>query len=498
MSPLFPLIIIPLLAALFIAVGANPRTTSLGAAFLNLILSIFLFARYDIHAAGWQFVSEWHVVPALGINLILGADGLSLTMLLLSTLVTFSALWVAPKVDKQEGLYYICLLFISAGVIGAFSSLDVLFLYSIHELALIPTFILIGIWGSGDRQAAAWKATIYLGAGSFVLLIGILALYLSMPTATDVPRTFDLRVMNDMARSGALQPASWIYLLLLVGFGTLVSLFPFHSWAPSAYASDPPPDAMLHAGVLKKFGLYGLIRLALPFFPEAVHQYGPLLLILLIGNIGYIGYVTVAQKRLDWTVGYSSVMHMGYIFLGLVSAVVISSGTTLGVNIIGLNGAMMLMFAHGLSVAAAFALCGEIRQRTGTLDYSELGGLAKVLPTMGILFGFVSMASVGLPGFANFAGEVLAFFGAASSVHTYGLIMILAIIVGVWGVVVSAIYMLRAYRSIFWGPLAARWESLADISSTARYSVILLLIPLMIAGFYPPFILKMVGTVLPH
>ena len=283
MSPLFPLIIIPLLASLFIAVGANPRNTSLGAAFLNLILSIFLFARYDLHEAGWQFVSEWHVVGSLGINLILGADGLSLTMLLLSTVVTFSALWVAPKVDKQEGLYYICLLFISAGVIGAFSSLDVLFLYSFHELALIPTFILIGIWGSGDRQAAAWKATIYLGAGSFVLLIGILALYLSMPNSIDAPRTFDLRVMNDMARTGALQPASWIYLLLLVGFGTLVSLFPFHSWAPSAYASAPPPAAMLHAGVLKKFGLYGLIRLALPFFPGAVHQYGPLLVILLIG-----------------------------------------------------------------------------------------------------------------------------------------------------------------------------------------------------------------------
>ena len=205
----------------------------------------------------------------------------------------------------------------------------------------------------------------------------------------------------------------------------------------------------------------------------------------------------MAQKRLDWTVGYSSVMHMGYIFLGLVSAVVIS-GTTIGVNIIGLNGAMMLMFAHGLSVAAAFALCGEIRQRTGTLDYSELGGLAKVLPTLGILFGFVAMASVGLPGFANFAGEVLAFFGATYSVPTYGPIMILAIIVGVWGVVVSAIYMLRAYRSIFWGPIATRWETLSDISSTARYSVILLLIPLMIAGFYPPFILKMVSTVLPH
>jgi NADH-quinone oxidoreductase subunit M len=476
MSPLFLLIVLPLIAALFIAVGANPRRTALGAAFANLVLSIVLFARYDLHEGGWQFISEWHVVPHLGINLILGADGLSLTMLLLSTLVTFSALWIAPKIEKQEGLYYISLLFISAGVIGAFSSLDILFLYSFHELALIPTFILIGIWGSGDRQAAAWKATIYLGAGSFVLLIGILALYLSMPAEL---RTFDLRQLHSLAASGNFQPVSWIYLILLVGFGTLVSLFPFHSWAPAAYASAPAPAAMLHAGVLKKFGLYGLIRIAMPFFPEAIQQYNWLLTLLLIGNIGYIGYVTVAQKRLDWTVGYSSVMHMGYIFLGLAS-----------LNLIGFGGAAILMFAHGLSVAAAFALCGEIRQRTGTLDYSELGGLAKAVPVLGLLFGFVTMASVGLPGFANFAGEVMVFFGATA----YGPIMIPAIIVGVWGVVISAIYMLRAYRNIFWGPISERWEALTDIGVTARYSVILLLIPLMVVGFYPQLILKMIGS----
>jgi NADH-quinone oxidoreductase subunit M len=364
-------------------------------------------------------------------------------------------------------------------VIGAFSSLDVLFLYSFHELALIPTFILIGIWGSGDRQAAAWKATIYLGTGSFILLIGLLALYLSIPAPM---RTFDLRQLDQMAASGAFHPASWIYLILLVGFGSLVSLFPFHSWAAPAYACAPAPAAMLHAGVLKKFGLYGLIRIALPLFPEAMARYAPLLLLLLIGNILYIGYVTVAQKRLDWTIGYSSVMHMGYIFLGLAS-----------LNIIGINGAAILMFAHGLSVAAAFALCGEIRRRTGTLEYSELGGLAKVTPVLGVLFGFAAMASVGLPGFANFAGEILVFFGATAS----GPLMIPAVIAGVWGVVISAIYMLRAYRNIFWGPIAARWESVTDIDRVARWSVILLLVPLMIAGFYPQLILKMVGTALP-
>jgi NADH-quinone oxidoreductase subunit M len=480
MSPLFLLILFPLIACLLIMVGANPRRTALGAAILNLLLTVVLFARYDQHAGGWQFVSDWHILPKLGVNLTLGADGLTLVMLLLSTLVTLSALWVAPKIEKREGLYYVCLLFISAGVIGAFASLDVLFLYSFHELALIPTFLLIGIWGSGDRQAAAWKATIYLGLGSFILLIGLVALYLSMPAEI---RTLDLRQLDQLAAAGIFRPSAWIYLILLVGFGSLVSLFPFHSWAPPAYACAPAPAAMLHAGVLKKFGLYGLIRIALPLFPEAMHDFNGLLLLLLIGNILYIGYVTVAQKRLDWTIGYSSVMHMGYIFLGLAA-----------LNIIGINGAMILMFAHGLSVAAAFALCGEIRRRTGTLEYSELGGLAKATPVLGLLFGFAAMASVGLPGFANFAGEVLVFFGATA----YGPVMVIPVIVAVWGVVISAIYMLRAYRNVFWGPIAGRWEALADITPSARWSVIFLLAPLMIAGFYPQLITKMVETALPR
>jgi NADH-quinone oxidoreductase subunit M len=473
-------IVLPLLASVLIMVGASPRPTAILSSVLVLAASAALFLGYDQHAGGWQFVSEWKILPKLGINMTLGADGLTLTMLLLAALVTLSAVWIAPKVEKHEGLYYVSLLFISAGVIGAFASLDILFLYSFHELALIPTFLMIGIWGSGDRQAAAWKATIYLGLGSFVLLIGLIALYISIPAGM---RTLDIRELDKLVSTGAFHPSAVIYPVLLVGFGSLVSLFPFHSWAPPAYACAPAPAAMLHAGVLKKFGLYGLIRIALPLFPDAIQAFNGLLLLLVIGNILYIGYVTVSQKRLDWTIGYSSVMHMGYIFLGLAS-----------LNLLGASGAAILMFAHGLSVAAAFALCGEIRRRTGTLEYAELGGLAKATPVLGLLFGFAAMASVGLPGFANFAGEVLVFFGAAAA----GPVMILPVVVAVWGVVISAIYMLRAYRWVFWGPIAERWESLTDIGASAKWAVILLLVPLMVAGFYPQFILRMVGTALPR
>jgi NADH-quinone oxidoreductase subunit M len=404
-------------------------------------------------------------------------------MLLLTTLVSFASIAIAPK-ERFPSLFYSSLLLVSGGLIGAFSSIDAFFLYGFHEIALIPVFIMIGVWGSGDRQAAAWKATLYLGAGSFVVLLGIIALYLSAPSGL---RTFDIRLMAEMSQTGISHPSSSIYLLFLFGFGTLVSLFPFHSWAPTTYSSAPPSTAMLHAGVLKKFGLYGLLRLAMPIFPEAVSTFSTLLLVLLTFNLLYIGYVTMAQKRLDATLSYSSVMHMGYIFLGLAS-----------MNMISLNGAALLMFAHGISVAALFALCGALRRRTGTLEYQELGGLATNMPLFSVLFGFAAMASLGLPGFGNFAGELLVFFGAAAAVimeHSSAALFI-ALIAAVWGVVLSAIYMLRAYRAIFFGTPCSHKEpfSLSNLTPWEYGSVILLIAVLITVGVYPQLILHLVNT----
>src|ERR1019366_6885103 len=223
-------------------------------------------------------------------------------------------------------------------------------------------------------------------------------LYQSVPVAS---RSFDIRTLQEAAGQIAPEAQRHIYLLLLIGFGILVSLFPFHTWAPEAYASAPAPAAMLHAGVLKKFGLYGLLRLALPLVPAGVSYWTSLLVILLLCNIIYIGLVTIAQKKLDWMLGYSSVMHMGYIFLGIASA-----------NLLGVTGAAILMFAHGLSIALLFAIAGEVRKRTNTMVLSDLGGLAKVMPLAGLAFGFGAFAAIGLPGFANFAAEVMIFFGA--------------------------------------------------------------------------------------
>ena len=224
--------------------------------------------------------------------------------------------------------------------------------------------MLIGIWGHGDdRVAAAWKITIYLAVGSFILLVGLVGLYVNLPAAD---RTFDLTKLAALSHPLSHQIQVWVFPLVLLGFGTLISLFPFHTWAPSAYATAPTPATMLHAGVLKKFGLYGLIRIAVPLLPDGMHHWMSVLLVLLAGNILYVGFVTIAQKRLDLMLGYSSVMHMGYIFLGISS-----------LNLIGLTGAATLMFAHGLSIAVLFAVAGEVRARAGPRRMAALGGLAR-------------------------------------------------------------------------------------------------------------------------
>jgi NADH-quinone oxidoreductase subunit M len=492
-SPLLYLILVPVAAAGLILLGAAPRRTAILAATVNFLLFLGLAAFFKTAEIGFQFVSSAPVIPQLGISFTLGADGLSMVMLFLSAIVTLAAVWVAREPVANPRWFYACILFISAGVIGAFASVDLMFFYMFHELALIPTFLLIGIWGSGDRQAAAWKATVYLATGSFILLLGLVGLYLIQP---ENARTWDLRAIIDMADAGAIPDSPVVYLLLLVGFGILVSLFPFHTWAPQAYACAPSPASMLHAGVLKKFGLYGLIRIAAPVLPESVQQFVPLLLALLVCNILYVGYVTIAQRKLDLMLGYSSVMHMGYIFLGFAA-----------LNEISLTGSSLMLLSHGLTVAALFALCGEIRERTGTLDFSELGGIARATPRLGLAFGFAAMASVGLPGFVGFASELMVFFGSfvggQSLMGSSGGVEIfrfnafqIATICAVWGIVISAIYMLRACRRIFMGPLPERWSGLADLSGLPRAAVWLLIAAMLVFGFFPQILVNLVTPAL--
>ena len=474
MTVLSLIILLPIVNALAIMLGAPARRSALLAVWAQLALTLFAVLGYNRAVGGLQFQSTWTVAAEWGLSLKLGADGLSLVMLLLTALVTVAAVHVSPRIEKREGLFYACILLIDAGAAGAFASFDLFFFYAFHELALIPTFLLIGIWGHGQRHAAAWRITVYLAIGSIILLVGLAKLYLAYPVGA---RTFDMVLM---LKNRALIPAAaqgGIYIWLLVGFGVLVSLVPFHSWAPGAYASAPTPAAMLHAGVLKKFGLYGLLRVAVPLLPEGAKEWAHLLLVLLVLNILYIGLVTIAQKRLDMMLGYSSVMHMGYVFLGIAAG-----------NAVGLSGAALLMLGHGLSIAALFAVCGYLRQSSPTVAFTDFGGIAKTAPFLGYAFGMAAFASIGLPGFVNFAGEIMVFFGAFGSAPQPGTLSFsgiqIATICGLWGVVISAVYMLRAYRQMFMGEGAGA-NVVADPAPMIRWALILLLVALLIGGVWP-------------
>src|SRR6201993_724845 len=465
----------PIVAAVLIMVGAPARKTALVAAVLTFAAALFLAASFGYGQPDFQYVSSFTISPEWRLSFTTGIDGLSLIMVLLASIVTLTAVWFAGNIEKYQNAFYACLLFISGGAIGAFASIDLFFFYAFHELALIPTFLLIGIWGSGNCVAAAWKITIYLAIGSFILLLGLILLYQSFPAST---RSFDIRALTAAAGLGQIgaDAQRHVYLLLLIGFGILISLFPFHTWAPEAYASAPAPAAMLHAGVLKKFGLYRLLRLAIPLLPEGSRHWAGLLVVLLLGNIIYVGLVTIAQKRLDWMLGYSSVMHMGYIFLGIASF-----------SVLGMTGAAVLIFAHGLSIALLFGIAGELRKRTGSLAFDELGGLARIMPFAGLAFGLGVFASIGLPGFANFAGEILIFFGAFRNGWEIGRLHVfqIATILALWGVVISTVYMLRAYRKTFMGTIRERWLQLPDLGPALRVPITLLVAALLCYGFFP-------------
>lgn len=492
MSSLEIIIFIPFLAALAIWLGAPARLTAVVASTVNLLWVIVLAVRFPAFksATDLAFVNKHVVLDNPAIAFAVGADGVSMIMALLTVLVTFAAIW--QIVDKPS-MYHISSLLISGGALGAFLCTDLFFIYAFHEVALIPTFLMIGIHGRAEKEqrlAVAWKTTIYLGAGSLVLLAGLVWAVIEFSGGGKL--TFDLVALRAQAASSPLPAAAQapLFFLLLVGFGTLVSLFPFHSWAAPAYATAPTPVAMLHSGVLKKFGLYGLFRIALPLLPSGaqVPWVQQALLLMLLGNILVVGLVTLHQKRLDDMLANSSVMHMGYLFLGL------AAGTEIAVK-----GSMLLMFAHGVSIALLFAICGRMRNQLGTLEMAKLGGIGSHAPFLTVVFAFGAFASIGLPGLANFAGEVMIFMGAFANgnssstlIPAQGLTALhWTVILALWGVVISAVYMLRGYRAIFQGtPQTGLFMS--DPASGQWLPLVLLAAVLLAVGCFPSLLLDLI------
>jgi NADH-quinone oxidoreductase subunit M len=426
------------------------RAVAVLATFISMLLAVKMFCQFVTSHAGYQFEQQIPWVESLGISYHVGVDGINLGLILMGAIVAFAAACCSFEIKSREKEFYILLLVMSGGILGAFASLDLFFFYFLHELALVPTFIMIGVWGRGERKNyATFQITLYLSAGALIALIGLIALYLQSGA-----NTFDIPTLTKFihgtpennytdAHPLATNAQNFIFPLLLFGFGILVSLWPFHTWAPLGYGSAPSPTAMLHAGVLKKFGLYGLIRIALPLLPQAAQHWMQVLAWLCLGNILYVGWVAMRQKDLNLLIGNSSVAHMGFIFLGIAS-----------LNLIGVTGAVVIMIAHGFLAALTFALSGYIYQRTGTLEMGELGGLLRKLPFIGTALLMAALAGCGL---------------------------------ALWGaLMIGALYMLRAMRNVLHGPLPEKWSGIPDAAHVWRkLPYALLLASLLVFGCFP-------------
>lgn len=472
MSILTYILGLPLLAAIVLAfvprkLRVVPQAVAVGVTLVSAVLAVVMFIRFQAGAEGYQFVQQMPWVSALGISYHVGVDGINVGLVLLGAIVAFAAACVSVEIKEREKEFYILLLVMTGGILGAFASLDLFWFYFFHELALVPTFIMIGVWGRGEQKNyATFQITVYLSVGALIALVGLIALYLQSGA-----NTFDIPTLTEHIRNQPLSTKAQniIFPLLLFGFGILVSLWPFHTWAPLGYGSAPSPTAMLHAGVLKKFGLYGLIRVALPMLPEAAQNWTPLLAWLCLGNLVYCGWVAMRQKDYNWLVGYSSVAHMGFVFLGIAT-----------LNLIGITGAVLVMIAHGFLAALTFGLSGYIYQQTGTLQIGELGGLLRRLPFIGTALVMAAFAGCGLPGFANFAAEMTVFFGAWTEFR-------LVTIIGCWGaLIIGAVYMLRAVRSMLQGPLNEKWANISDAPHLWRkLPFVVLLASLLLFGCLP-------------
>ncbi len=458
------------------------KTTAIITSFTALSFSCALFFLYNWSKGGFQFVEKIPWLPQLGITYQVGVDGIGLTMVLLTGIIIFTGTLISCHEFLPGGLlgkvgrlkeYFVLLFFLVIGVFGVFVSLDLFSLFLFYELAVLPMYLLISIWGTGKKEYAAMKLTLYLLLGSALILIGILAVYFASGL-----RTFDWFLLNTCNFSKNLQLI--LFPVVFVGFGILAGLWPFHTWSPDGHASAPSAVSMLHAGVLMKLGAFGIIRIALTLFPYGAKVWCPIIVFLTVVNIVYGALVAMSQKDLKYVVAYSSVSHMGIVLLGICS-----------LNTLSLNGAVFQMFSHGIMTGLFFALVGCVYGRTHTRILSEMGGLAKLAPFLAVAFTIGGLASLGLPGTSGFIAELLVLLGAFQS---YPVLTIIA----ATGIVLTAIYVLRVLQKIFFGPLNTQYSgshslTITDATWSEKIPLSILIFFLIILGIWPAFLTNIIN-----
>ncbi len=448
------------------------KMAALAACGFPFLITLLMLARFHSSLPGYQFQVWLDWLPALGISYHLGVDGINLTLCLLHALVSFAGAFVATSEKQRLKEYLFFYLVLVGSIYGVFTSLDLFFLYLFYETALIPLYPMIAVWGSENKEYGAMKLTLFITAGAVLGLFGILMLYRQIGG-----QTFDLIQLQEITRAHPLPEdfQNFAAGFVLIGFGVIASLWPLHSWSPIGYAAAPTSVSMLHAGVLKKMGPYLILRIALTILPQGFLRWSDLLAILGVIGILYAGYAAVTQKDLKFMVGFSSVSHMGYVLLGLAA-----------MTPAAISGAVFLMFSHGVMAAALFALIGFLYAQAHTRGVSDFGGLAKNLPFVSTCFLMAALASLGLPGFSNFVSELLVFLGSWTRYPV-------PILLAVCGILITSLYLLRAVQKIFFGPLHPAWANLKDATGFyERFPLILLIASLVLFGFYPQGLLRII------
>jgi NADH-quinone oxidoreductase subunit M len=486
----------PFVSALVIMFAARHRPllvrwTALTGTGVSLGLALWLYAAYDRAAAGFQFAEHVSLVPSLGISYDLAVDGMSLLMVLLTAIIIFAGSLASWTLKTRSQEFYALLLLLVTGVFGVFVSLDLFIFFLFYEIAVLPMYLLIGIWGSsgevrpqgifgwafgrtgvGTKEYAAMKLTLYLLLGSAFILVGILALFVAGGGTS-----FSFLALRQVTFDPRLQ--SWVFLAFYVGFGVLAGIWPLHTWSPDGHASAPTAVSMLHAGVLMKLGAYGLVRLGIGLLPAGTHEWVWLVGTIACINIVYGALSAMAQTDLKYVVAYSSVSHMGVVMLGAAT-----------LTEAGLNGSVFQMFAHGVMTALFFALVGLVYEKAHSRDIRRMGGFARMMPGIATAFTIGGLSSLGLPATAGFVAEFLTFLGAWASAHPWWLLP------GVTGAFLTSIYVLRVAKIVFWGPKTTdpQFQHLPDAQGTEWAALIILVFVIVLFGIAPSLALGPVDT----
>ena len=448
---------------------AKARSTALATTLLTLLASLVALSSF---LGGKEMFPEQSVewISDFGIGFILGADGMSMALVVLTALLFVVAIFSSWNIGVNTKRYYALLLFMEAGLMGVFLALDLFLFYVFWEIVLIPAFFLINGWGGRRRSYAAMKILIYTHLGSLFMFIGFILLYLKVGS-------FSFFVISE--RLGPLDAGfkNFVFLLLFIGFAFKIPLVPFHSWLPDAYTEAPTPVTVLLAGLLSKMGAYGLLRIGVTLLPETFQKYAYAIAVLAVFSVFYAAFAALAQKDIKRLVAFSSVSHMGFLVLGIVS-----------LNVIGINGAIFQMVSHGLIVALLFFLTGMLVEKAKSREISRLGGLITKAPFLGWVLVFASLASLGLPGLSGFVAELSILLGLFKNFSTLAYITVLSL------PLTAGYYLWMLQRAAFGATSELVEGARGDVAWYESLPVVVLVVLITLLGLYPAPLMEVVST----